>query len=311
MAFIIEKLAKLDGQTLTTLNWFSYMPDNGDGIAEVTTTGYFTNSPFINTEYGWANATIVAILDDGYYFLQVDNTEITAVQVSAGGGEIPAIEAAITVIEGDIELLEKNVRDYVEVDMENDDYTMTLDEANSAYIKVINPGDGTKVLTIPTTSDLTRPAVIFIDVSTLAVEKVFEIALESGVGVVDVIGGDVFAMMTRGFTSAQSVVFNGAQELFETMKRSGNGVETLDAGDTVLIDSMGGKLLIADDAVAQTLTINTGLLTENLKLEVYCTGVGGMTITAGTATVSGNTVLAATESCTIYRDALTDDYYCV
>ncbi len=94
MAFLPDKLSKLTGQTLTTLNWFSYFPDNGDDLAAVTTTGYFARSQFIESEYGWANASIVAILDDGYCFLQVDDTEITAVVVNNASGDSAAAEAA-------------------------------------------------------------------------------------------------------------------------------------------------------------------------------------------------------------------------
>ena len=65
MTFVIEKLAKLDGQTLNNVNWYSYIPDNGDTSTDVLVTGYFTNSQYIETEYGWADSVIIAKLDDG------------------------------------------------------------------------------------------------------------------------------------------------------------------------------------------------------------------------------------------------------
>ena len=58
----------------------------------------------------------------------------------------------------DLDYLEDNVRGAVIVDMDNDDYTMTIDEAVAAIKVIANPGTN-KTLTFPTTSDALIPAV--------------------------------------------------------------------------------------------------------------------------------------------------------
>lgn len=62
--------------------------------------------------------------------------------------------------EESIDILIQNIRGGVIIDMQDDDYTMTDEEAEAAIKVVINSGDGTKTLTFPTTSDSTVPAIM-------------------------------------------------------------------------------------------------------------------------------------------------------
>jgi hypothetical protein len=71
-------------------------------------------------------------------------------------------------------------------------------------------------------------------------------------------------------------------------------------------------LHIAGDVSAQTLTIMTASKVPNMIVPVYCNAAGGLTIQGDIGvTVTGNTVLTNGQRCTIYRDGMTDDYYCV
>lgn len=294
MAFTQETLAELAYSTLQNVNLFSYQ--SSDNLATVTGVGYFTDSRFIDTEYGWADSIIISELSDGFFMLKVATSEITVTQVGAGGSDI-------TTLQSDVADLTLNLRDVEAIDMNADDLVLTATQAKAAVLVVTNVGDGTKTLTWPTGAE--NPAQQL--VVTLTAANFFDIAHEAG---------GVTASMEPGTMHIVSVTSTyGAYDIDEftgsSARGESNGVVTLGAGDTVLADTHAGKLLIAADGAAQTLTVNTGLLTNNMKLTVYCSGAGGMTVTAGTGTVNGNAVLAAGDSCVIYRDALTDTYTCV
>lgn len=62
----------------------------------------------------------------------------------------------------ELDALEANVREYAIIDMGNDNYTLTDAEAQAGIWFVLNSGDGTKTLTVPTTSDGTTSANIVI-----------------------------------------------------------------------------------------------------------------------------------------------------
>lgn len=78
---------------------------------------------------------------------------------------------------GGIDYLVDNIRGYAIIDMNNDDYTMTVDEAVANIKAVINASAG-KALTIPTAADLLAPATS--TYLTVFAGSSFTIAQESG-----------------------------------------------------------------------------------------------------------------------------------
>lgn len=298
MSFAQEKLAQATVQTQNIFNLYVYEPDNGDTSTDVLVAGYWSQSRFIGTD-GWVDGIIHCKLDDGFFMMQVQASGITVAQVGAGGGQIPQIETDLT-------LLENNVRGVAFVDMENDDYTLTDDEANAAVLVVSNSGDGTKTLTWPTTSDLTRAAMQ--TVVTLFCSNGFTISAESGGSTSDLVAGTIHTVSVPDGLGA----FDIGDFIEIEARKASNGIRVLDVGDTVFTDANGGELQHANDGVAQTLTIDPAQETPDLSAPVYCSGAGGLTIQGGVGvTVTGNTVLAAGDKVTIYRDGVTENYLCV
>lgn len=219
---------------------------------------------------------------------------------------IDALETDVAALQQEDLLLQRNVRNYVVVDMDNDDYTMTDDEANSAVIAVTNSGDGSKTLTWPTTSDTTRPAQQL--VITIFTVNGFIAAAQTGGATADLVGGTIHYVTVPDGIGA----FNVDSYVQTQGRKASNGITLLAAGDNSFDDTQGGILQHAADGAAQTLTILAGNLVENLTAPAYCSGAGGLTIQGDVGvTVTGNTVLAVGDKCTIYRDALTETYLCV
>lgn len=219
---------------------------------------------------------------------------------------IDTLQTDVTALQVEDAVFDKNIRAVVAVDMLNADYTLTLDEANSNVLVVSNSGDGTKTLTWPTTSDASRPAQQL--VVTIFCSNGFTIAAQSGGGTDTLVAGTVHLVSVPDGLGAINV---DEYIQIETRKQS-NGVSGLSAGANVFNDASGGLLLIGSDAAPQTVDIALGNDMSNLTAVVYCTGAGGITIQGDVGvTVSGNTTLASGESCRIYRDALTETYYCV
>ncbi len=219
---------------------------------------------------------------------------------------IAALETDVGVLQASVTILDDNIRGVVFVDMGNDDYIMTDAEANSAFIVVSSVGNGTKTLYWPTTSDDTRAAMQ--SLVTLFAGAPFAIAAQSGGATATAVPNTVHLVSVPDGLGA----FNLDEYIQIEARSQNNGMQTLSAGDTVFNDANGGKLLIAADGSAQTLTISAGNYTTNLTANVYCSGAGGLTIQGDMGvTVTGNTVLTTGQSCTIYRDALTETYLCV
>jgi len=59
----------------------------------------------------------------------------------------------------DLDILERNIRNFSIVDMGNADYTLTDSEAPRPGIAILNSGDGSRTLTIPTSSDGKTPSI--------------------------------------------------------------------------------------------------------------------------------------------------------
>jgi hypothetical protein len=190
--------------------------------------------------------------------------------------------------------------------MNNDDYTLTDAEANSAVLVMNSTGDGTKTLTWPTSSDSTRPGQQL--VVTLLAGELFTGAAESGGSTAEFVNGTIHIVSVPDGLG----VFNVDQYIQDESRKSSNGIVTLDAGNTYLGDNNSGRLHIASDVSAQTLTIRDSLKVSNMIVPVYCNAAGGLTIQGDIGvTVTGNTVLTNGQRCTIYRDGMTEIYYCV
>jgi hypothetical protein len=219
---------------------------------------------------------------------------------------IDTLETDVAALQTEDAVLGRNVRTVVSVDMNNDDYTLTLDEANSALLVMTNVGDGTKTLTWPTTSDNTRPAQQL--VVTLLASDSFSGSAESGGGTAEFVNGTIHIVSVPDGLG----VFNVDQYIQDESRKSSNGIVTLAVGNTNTSDSNAGKLHIGSDGAAQTLTIIAASNVPNMIVPVYCNAAGGVTIQNGLGvTVTGNTVLANGDRCTIYRDGSTETYYCV
>jgi hypothetical protein len=298
MAFVQQKLTLVAQQSVGSLNLYVYEPDNGDASTDILGAGYFAESRFIG-EDGWVDSFLFCNLDDGPFIMQIQANGITAAQVGAGGGDIPAIELNISE-------LEKNVRVTSVANMSNSDYTLTDEQSLSAGIVPFLVGTG-KTLTFPTSTDGMRPALVLI--YGLYATSSYTIKAEGSATTITAQAGQSYLLAvtdTSGVVDFTSI-------LATTARRSSNGVTTsMVAPNQVLVDADAGSLLIGSSGAPQTLTINSGLLTENLVVDVMCTGAGGVTVTAGTGgvTVTGNAVLTTGQSCKVWRNGLTEDYYC-
>lgn len=70
MSFVQFKLDKVVDQTRGIFNQYIYDPSNGDSSTDVSQTGYWLNSRFIN-DADWNGSVIEAELSDGHFVIQV------------------------------------------------------------------------------------------------------------------------------------------------------------------------------------------------------------------------------------------------
>ncbi len=311
MSFNQTALAEIAAQTVNGSNLYSYVPANGDSSTDATDTGYFAQSRFVGSD-GWINGYIFCVLDDGTFILQIDNTGITAVSLNVTSGDITALQDEVDILQTDmtnaqtnITNLQLNVKGLSLVDMGAGNYTMSNGEAESAAFAVTNEGDGTKTLLIPNTSGGNRPAQQTV-VSTTAT-KGFFLALQSGGASIYVNPGLVINISTT-----VSGVINVDSYTNMVSRGATNGVRVVSGTTANIDDSDQGKVIKCTNAGATTLTVLNGLLTNNFTCLVYSTGAAGVTVQGdGTSVVSGNTALAITESASICRDLLTENYDCI
>jgi hypothetical protein len=93
MPFNQSKLAKSVDQTQDIFDKYVYKTE--DSLAEVTSSGYFSQSRFSGTE-GWAEGYIDAMTADGYAFLQISRDGNSAMAVSSGGGSSTFLDLSDT-----------------------------------------------------------------------------------------------------------------------------------------------------------------------------------------------------------------------
>lgn len=304
MSFVQEKLSLVALQSSGIFNLYVYEPDNGDAIADVLATGYFSQSRFIGTN-GWVDAFVFCSLDDGAFTIQIQASGITAAQVGAGGGEIPAIEA-------DIELLDDNVRGVAIIDMENDDRTMTDAEAASAVKFILNAGDGTKTLTYPTTSD----ALI------AKSQSIVGIAMTAKISLVCETGGTaatIYAGSTTDVVVIPGTAVISTAAVYAAFSNSiTNGVSLSDTINNVVTASLMGAVLIANStAGAQAWTIDTvanEAYPDNATFKIHVPlGCDGMTVTGdvGVTLTPASAVIAAGETLQFVKENSSDNWYAI
>lgn len=98
MAYDDLKLALATHQSRGTYDIFVYEPDNGDGLTEMTTAGYFTNSRYNGADADnadWPGSIIFAKVDPDIFVLRVSADGISASQVG-GLGDIPVFTGEFT-----------------------------------------------------------------------------------------------------------------------------------------------------------------------------------------------------------------------
>ena len=303
MAFVQQKLTLVAQQSVGSLNLYVYEPDNGDTSTDVLGAGYFSESRFIGDD-GWVDSFLFCNLDDGPFIMQIQANGITAAQVGAGGGDIPAIV-------NEIDSLDVSVRGLAVVDMDDDDYTLTDAEASAELIAVLNTGDGTKTLTFPTTSDLLRPRSQIVT-SLFSGGGAFTLASESG-------GASI--VIAKSSTNIVSFV-TGSTEIDVSgfiktdARKVTNGNDTTDTINNSFTGGDMGKVIIANStAGAQVWTLEStadaGWLNDATFTVVVPAGADGITITgeAGVTLNPASVVIAASSSRTFVKINSSDTWY--
>lgn len=304
MSFNQVALLEVASQSGYAFNLYTYNPDNGDAIADVTGADYFSQSQFIGQQ-GWINGYIFCNVSDGAYIVQIDTTGTNAVQVGSGGGAvIPTILADIAALQADQAILDLNVRNGAVVDMGGGNYTLTDAQAQSGFISIINEGVGS-TLTFPTSSDGLTPCSTVL-VTVFATNSVI-VAKQSGGPTVSVAGGTVVTL-----TTVSSGVANLSNYSNINARGKSNGVrnETTIAGN--IDDADKGTLIKSTNAAATTLTVLSTMATNDFVCRVVSRGAGGVTIASdGTSVLVGKTALATDENVTIYREGSSNTFQCV
>jgi len=206
-----------------------------------------------------------------------------------------------------IAALVRNVRDVAIIDMDNDDYTLTLDEAKASVKAILNTGDGTKTLTIPSIADSVAPAVsIFL--MTFGTNHI-TVAAESGAATAEVYSNDGFTAfdlvvmaLPLGVYSLDSQVVESANKFFPAI------IEKTDDYDVIGENS--GRLLEMNNAAPKAFNFsatNVANMNPSATGKLRMKGAGVVTITAsGGATVEGKTTLAINDIVSWYRDGSTN-----
>jgi len=299
MSFEQDKLNVVTLQSVGSINIYTYEPSNGDASTDVMVTGYFEQSRFIDTD-GWVSGFIFCNLDDGAFIMQVASTGITVTQVGAGGGDIPAIES-------DIAILDANSRGISLINMGGDDVILSDAQSENAIKAILNTGDGTKSITVPTSADDTSPSIsaYVMTIGTNSAEVISET------------GGDTAQIYSNDGATALDIIviapLVGAFSFVAQAVKSANKMMPYDSAtvtdDTDVTGLHSGVLLQMNNAAPKAFNFsdaNVSAMTPNAKGQLRMKGAGVVTITAsGTATVDGKTTLAINDIVTWYRDGST------
>jgi hypothetical protein len=201
-----------------------------------------------------------------------------------------------------------SIRDFVVVDMNNDNYTMSVAEA-TAYLKIItNTGVG-KTLTWPTTSD----AYTSVDqqISMQGATNPVILASQSGGATATLPAGTIGS---SAITYIPGVTVSSKNQVDGVYYRAGHNGVVGNAGATrTLAAADAGKVVRMSNAAASTVTIDpmaTVEMGENCLVRVICGGAGGLTIAPGAGvTITGITTAVLNQMVTLMRDGMTDTWY--
>ncbi len=198
-------------------------------------------------------------------------------------------------------LLRTNISDIAFVDMENDNYVMTDEEAICSIIIPSNVGDGSKQLSWPPSANGIYPSQQII--VTLYAANQFSIH-SSGFLTTTIVPNIVNPVFVSSML--------GAINLNQIYAGVYNGERILGAGGSTLLITDIGKTIVANDVNPQTLTIPAGLASGNSRFWVSAESLtGSLTILPGAGvTLVGSLVatLLNGQSGEIQRVGLSNTY---
>lgn len=227
---------------------------------------------------------------------------LTLQQLASGTSSFSNISGTI----GDNAELARAFQAAVIIDMQDDDYTMSDDEAASFGKIITNAGDGTKTLTWPSTSDGTYAAEQFIYMG-YAANKI-TLACQT-VGATTVMYPGDFCEIT---VFPGGAIYNMGREYSRQSNRESNGVVVSSSGAYAFDYSDCGKLRVSNNGGAHDYTMNAAdeLWPINAKITVFQAGTGNCTLVAGLGVnLFGDLTMAQNESRTLWRSGSSNNWY--
>ena len=207
----------------------------------------------------------------------------------------------------DIGVLDDNVRGVSLINMGGDDVILSDAQSENAIKAMLNTGDGTKSITVPTSADDTSPSIsaYVMTIGTNSAEVISET------------GGDTAQIYSNDGATALDIIviapLVGAFSFTAQAVKSANKMMPYDpvtvTDDTDVTGLHSGVLLQMNNAAPKAFNFsdaNVSAMTPNAKGQLRMKGAGIVTITAsGTATVEGKTTLAINDIVTWYREGST------
>ncbi len=219
---------------------------------------------------------------------------------------IDALEADVVILDSEVDILERNVRDIISINMGADDYTLTEEESQALVITVTNEGVG-KTIYFPTATDSTRGGIQYI--VTIFCTNSFTVANESGGTTAELPAGSMFQISS---SAAIGGVLNATTYTNINARGKSNGVRIISGTSGNITDADKGMRLICTNPLLTTLTILSTITTFDFVCNVCAAGAAGVAIVGdGTSTPSINTTLVTKQSTEVCKDAATQNFYCI
>jgi len=207
-------------------------------------------------------------------------------------------------VEGEVALLNRNVRDYVIIDM-TDDVTMTDAQAQTPVKLIINAVAG-KTLTFPSSSDslMPRTQVIFLATGCDYINVEMQSGGQSGI----VYSGYGTSTYSEFIAVPAFGIFMFGEEYAKQAAQSYPRIAVVTENYNV-VNSDEGALISMNNAAVRSFTFaaaDVANMRQGASGKLRMQGAGVVTIAAsGGATVSGKTTLAINDIVTWYRDGST------
>jgi hypothetical protein len=225
---------------------------------------------------------------------------------------IDALETDVATLQTDMAVIDDNLRTTAIVDMANDDYTMTVDEANAAVKALVNVGDGTKTLTWPTAADTTMAKSQTIT-SQFAANPV-TLECETGGTTAVLFAGIVTELVVAPGTGITLMSQQYGHEANDTT----NGVSETDLATNQFSLGDCGYIIVANSTTgAQAWTIDTTANAgwkDNATFKVHVpAGCDGITVTgeAGVTLYPTSVAIAASGMKQFCKKGSTDTWYAI